>query len=1526
MTSEQEQRTQNVAVVGSGIAGLASALCLAQQGCKVTLFEREDRLGGHSLTFPGEGDRPPVDLGFQVMNNTTYPYLTSLFDSLGVDTEPSDMSFAFSVDDGRVEWSSDALFAQPGNARDPAFLYMLREIFRFANATEVLDENKKEEFDTMTLGEYLDLRGYSERFRSDYILPTTAAIWSVPNGTMEQHPVKPLVAFMANHHLLAPLGERPRWRVVAQRSEAYVDAIAKELERLGASIQLEAAVKAVRLNKNHGNEAKSGGCRITFEQKGKEDAEANFDHVILASHSDVSARILGDGDAEAPYTDLVKRVRYQPNRVILHSDVSQMPRERAAWASWNVLDKRASPDAEGSRPSQNSRDICVTYWLNHLQNLPESAPLLLCTLNPISEPDADKVIFETTLDHPVFDTAAMDAQRQINKAQAQADAGSRSLWFAGAWLGSGFHEDGIRSALAVCKALAGSVPRWAVQVGAPEHPGLQLIRGPSPSKSVSQRLGLQVFQAVASRGIKRGHLVMMLPDGNDLHFGRESAADAKSRGEPTVRMRIQDLGMLAKCVAESDIGLGEAYMHRMFDVDDLPSLFDVLIVNNQTLRETLNPLGLSANSGLASFAGAVMYCIGNIVEHIRHLGNDNTVTGSRRNIEAHYDAGNSMYKLFLDDTLTYSCGLHRREYGAENAAPGEELPLYEAQLAKLDSIIRKADLKSSDHVLEIGCGWGSFAIRAASTVGCRVTGITISTEQLAEAQARVRAAGLEDKVNLMIFDYRKMGVPQRTRAQAGKKNTGGETFYEQDLAPGHFDKIVSIEMLEAVGHDHLPEYFETVDRMLKPGGRAVIQVISIKDDRYEEYRRTSDFIRRYIFPGGHMPCEASIRWASEETDLLLGNVDDIGPDYAVTLRMWRENFVKNRDAILALGYPETFFRCFEMYFAYCEAGFAQKYIHNYHLTFTKDEKAKSAVRAEEREAESAARYNRTVIPAVLAIMALIASLSLTLNPLIREVMSILCSALLFTSLIGDFLPRINPAMDTTSRRATRFGKLVGVRLAISLSMCVIVAGLIAFHEVLYTTRLAGSDAYMSFDAENVNSEIVADDTGFVNNLSEGPAPVLHFCNWQSAESSCQRPANAVAAAVSTGVAEATGKLYVRSPMHFVVGCLAFASVSRFLLERNLMNALHALALMMLSVLSLSSNAKMSTSALGLAIVHGASELHASISAARTLLGLRGLMWNDSLYRRAWSIDISSMLIIRWVPVPVLLSPVILRAPWPVLLAICMIAVRETSVLIDTLLALKEDYENRLNAADLLDQARNRDEIVNAMVGTALEAAVLEVSNTPWLQKRMYVLPFFDDDDDDCKHKDDLNEKKRVWRSKWKKDFHVSPFFDVFFNYEWVLNLPREHINIRALSTRRDPETDGADEAPARKDEPWTQVVGTAPTDLLQKRNASEQGDEESESRTFIVNLNLQRASASERWRQLLHQPLMTFSIVLYIHVHAFIVMVRKGCAQKLTPRNAPGLGLGDAARHLLIFTIAGLAGIWRILTAPFVKTRAQARV
>ncbi|KAL4529917.1 hypothetical protein Ndes2526A_g04660 [Nannochloris sp. 'desiccata'] len=264
--------------------------------------------------------------------------------------------------------------------------------------------------------------------------------------------------------------------------------------------------------------------------------------------------------------------------------------------------------------------------------------------------------------------------------------------------------------------------------------------------------------------------------------------------------------------------------------------------------------------------------------------------------------------------MTYSCGIWTADTTTGGGGGTVVAPdLKPSQYNKLDALIAKADLKPEHHVLEIGCGWGSFAMRAASTTGCRVTGLTLSKEQLAEANMRVKAAGLEDKITLLFCDYR--DVP----------------------GLGTYDRVVSCEMIEAVGHEHLRAYFMTVGAALKPGGRAVIQVIAEPDERYEAYCISSDFIREHIFPGGHLPSVGACVESARGTGLTVHGCEDIGPDYAVTLRAWRKTWEEKKNDVLNLGYSEWFWRKYRFYFAYCEGAFDAKYIHTFQMTWVKDQ-------------------------------------------------------------------------------------------------------------------------------------------------------------------------------------------------------------------------------------------------------------------------------------------------------------------------------------------------------------------------------------------------------------------------------------------------------------------------------------------------------------------------------------------------------------------------------------------------------------
>jgi len=347
-----------------------------------------------------------------------------------------------------------------------------------------------------------------------------------------------------------------------------------------------------------------------------------------------------------------------------------------------------------------------------------------------------------------------------------------------------------------------------------------------------------------------------------------------------VRVTVRRPRFYRRAAAGGALGVAASCLDADWGADDLPALLR-LFARDIAVADRLS-------SGAARLA-----------EPARRLwaaARRNTRAGARRNIADHYDLGNDLFELFLDDTLTYSCAIFD--------TPGTTLR--DASIAKLDRICRALDLGPDDHVVELGAGWGSFAIHAAANYGCRVTTTTISKEQREFAAQRVRDAGLQDRVELRADDYR-------------------------DLQ-GRYDKLVAIEMIEAVGHDYLPEFFRNVARLLKPGGAAGLQAITMPDDRYDAYLRSTDFIRRYVFPGSCCPAMKAIRAASAPAGFTIASDDILTPHYAETLRRWRTNFNDNIESVRALGYPDRFVRLWNYYLAYCEAGFAEDYIAARQLT------------------------------------------------------------------------------------------------------------------------------------------------------------------------------------------------------------------------------------------------------------------------------------------------------------------------------------------------------------------------------------------------------------------------------------------------------------------------------------------------------------------------------------------------------------------------------------------------------------------
>lgn len=423
---------ERIAVIGAGIAGLAAARSLSQTlgPERVSLFEADGRPGGHAHTvdITLDGVRHGVDTGFLVFNDRTYPRLIQLFKELGV--EPTDADMSFSVQAPGLEWCGsdlNSVFAQRSNLLRPGFWRMLGEILRFNRLCTELAQRNEDRALAEPVGRFLDRHGFGARFREGYLLPMVACIWSCPTGQMLDFPIATLIRFCHNHGLLS-ISDRPQWRSLRGGSREYVRRIMAEL----ADVRLGQPVHGVRRD--------AAGATV-LTGRGVE----HFSQVVMACHSDQALRLLGE-DATADEARLLGAIRYQPNRAVLHTDESLLPRRRLAWAAWNY-ESSLPPGHAGAGPREAS-SVCLHYLLNRLQVLPWQQPVIV-SLNPLREPAPERVLAEFDYAHPIFDLAAIQAQGQLEQIQ-----GRRHTWFCGAWTGYGFHEDGLASGQNVAAALS----------------------------------------------------------------------------------------------------------------------------------------------------------------------------------------------------------------------------------------------------------------------------------------------------------------------------------------------------------------------------------------------------------------------------------------------------------------------------------------------------------------------------------------------------------------------------------------------------------------------------------------------------------------------------------------------------------------------------------------------------------------------------------------------------------------------------------------------------------------------------------------------------------------------------------------------------------------------------------------------------------------------------------------------------------------------------------------------------------------
>ena len=400
-------------------------------------------------------------------------------------------------------------------------------------------------------------------------------------------------------------------------------------------------------------------------------------------------------------------------------------------------------------------------------------------------------------------------------------------------------------------------------------PGLLAMSG--IASGLLKRLVLRQLEQLPSGQLR------LIEEGQTLLFGNP---DAELKAE----LEVLDSAFWGMVASNGSIGAGEAYIHGYWRSPDLTAVVR-LFASNLELMDSME-------GGFARLGRPVIKAL--------HWLNRNTRSGSQKNIAAHYDLGNQLFEEFLDPTMMYSAAMFMNP----------EDSLEQAQLHKLERICQKLELKPSDHLLEIGTGWGSMALYAASHYGCRVTTTTLSREQFAYTEQRIQQQGLQDRVTLLLSDYR-------------------------DLE-GQYDKLVSIEMIEAVGHRFLPTYFKQCAHLLKPDGLMLLQAITIRDQRYEQAKSSVDFIQRYIFPGGALPSvNKMLAIVTEHSDLNLHHMEDFGLHYARTLRRWQENFQSARQRIGELGYDDYFIRLWEFYLCYCEGGFMERTIGTAQLLLSK---------------------------------------------------------------------------------------------------------------------------------------------------------------------------------------------------------------------------------------------------------------------------------------------------------------------------------------------------------------------------------------------------------------------------------------------------------------------------------------------------------------------------------------------------------------------------------------------------------------
>eukprot|EP00871_Galdieria_phlegrea_P001385 jgi/Galph1/2247/GphlegSOOS_G939.1 len=879
-SSRTTTTAQKIAVIGGGISGITTAWCLSKHGYDVTIFEKESELGGHAkvIYLEHRGKKIPVDVGFMVFNEKTYPNLVTICNYLAQPKEATNMSFSFSQHNNFC-WSSDSLntlFAQRSNLWNVSFYRLLYDMYRFNREASAWIESRNAQSrreECETIGDFLKRGKYSTSFCDGYLLPMSAAVWSCSQKDILSFPISFFLQFFYNHGFLQVLN-RPQWYHLKGTSHAL---IAKIMTQFHGTIRCNSKIIQVTRQKHNKDKTK---IEITVENQSPE----IFDQVVFATHAPTTIDLLreewNDKENSEEY-NILKHLLYGQNEIYIHWDETWMPLDRKTWSSWNFL----------SQEKKQSHTLpCVTYWLNQLQNLPHDMPPIFETLNPWSPPDPNKTIAHFTWEHPQYTIQSYISQKRLQE-EIQ---GKNNTWYCGAYCGYGFHEDGIVSGIQVASRLVGKefCYFWEICHAQEKNDEIERVRKEEETGHWMMDILGQWCQSIVLDWMKQfiQEGIILLMNSSSSIFCRVGQSSIEY--EKQVTIKVFRPRFYFRILFYMDIGFAESYMFgdiQLSNDEALLDLFDILIKNRDKKR-------------LYSWKYNLFNWTGGWWNSLQlHWFRRNSLQNSRHNIRQHYDLSNDLFALFLGPTWLYSCALWL----------SADYTLEDAQMAKMDRIISYLSVEETDHVLEIGFGWGELAIQLVKKTKCRVTGITLSEEQCKLARERVKLAGLSDHITLQVIDYR--------------------------LLKGQFDRIVSIEMIEAVGHEYLGQYFAALERLLKPNGWIVLQMISVPEYRYEEYRQSSDFINKYIFPGSCCPSLTAVCQAmSQHSSLMITKVEEIGGlHYGKTLAAWRQRWISNQDKVRQLGFDSIFFRKWIYYFCYCEIGFVTRTLADYQVIITR---------------------------------------------------------------------------------------------------------------------------------------------------------------------------------------------------------------------------------------------------------------------------------------------------------------------------------------------------------------------------------------------------------------------------------------------------------------------------------------------------------------------------------------------------------------------------------------------------------------